>query len=132
MDHPAARRTRENAMKIGRKLALSAAGLAASISASLAGSCSAEIDAIMARINAAVEARAGAGAGAKEQSTVGGRHIQPTPRSIAAAEEKLGEISADTIEQVNQAMMRARAADRAGDNAACQQELEVARRAIGP
>jgi hypothetical protein len=29
-------------------------------------------------------------------------------------------------------MMRARAADRAGDNAACQQELEAARRAIGP
>jgi len=132
LDHPAARRTRENAMKIGRKLALSAAGLAASISASLAGSCSAEIDAIMARINAAVEARAGAGAGAKEQSTVGGRHIQPTPRSLAAAEEKLGEMSADTIELINQAMERARAADRAGDSVACQQEIEVARRAIGP
>jgi mRNA-degrading endonuclease toxin of MazEF toxin-antitoxin module len=119
-------------MKIGGKLALSAVGLAASISASLAGPCSPEIDAIMARINAALEARAGAGAGAKEHSTVGGRHIQPTPRSMATAEEKLGEMSADTIEQVNQAMMRARAADRAGDNVACQQELEVARRAIGP
>jgi hypothetical protein len=111
---------------------LSAVGLAASISASMAGPCSAEIDAIMARINAALEARAGAGAGAKEQSTVGGRHIQPTPRSIATAEEKLGEISADTIELVNQAMMRARAADSAGDNAACKKQLEVARRAIGP
>jgi hypothetical protein len=51
---------------------------------------------------------------------------------MAAAEEKLGDVSADTIEQVNQAMMRARAADRAGDDVACQQELEVARRAIGP
>jgi mRNA-degrading endonuclease toxin of MazEF toxin-antitoxin module len=119
-------------MKIGGKLALSAVGLAASMSASLAGPCSAEIDAIMARINAALEARAGAGAGGKEHSTVGGRHIQPTPRSMAAAEEKLGDVSADTIEQVNQAMMRARAADRAGDDVACQQELEVARRAIGP
>ena len=119
-------------MKIGRKLALSAVGLAASISASLAGPCSAEIDAIMARINAAVEAQAGAGSGAKEHATVGGRHIQPTPRSMAAAEEKLGEMSADTIEQVNQAMMRARAADRAGDNVACKKEIEVARSAIGP
>ena len=109
------------AMKIGRKLALSAVGLAASISASLAGTCSAEIDAIMARINTAVEARAGAGTGAKEQATVGGRHIQPTPRSLAAAEEKRGEISADTIEQITQAMERARAADRAGDNVACNQ-----------
>jgi mRNA-degrading endonuclease toxin of MazEF toxin-antitoxin module len=86
----------------------------------------------MARINAALEARAGAGAGAKEHSTVGGRHIQPTPRSMAAAEEKLGDVSAETIEQVNQAIMRARAADRAGDDVACQQELEVARRTIGP
>ena len=119
-------------MKIGRKLALSAVGLAASISASLAGPCSAEIDAIMARINAAVEARAGAGTGAKEQATVGGRHIQPTPRSLAAAEEKRDEMSADTIEQITQAMERARAADRAGDNVACNQEIEVARRAIGP
>ena len=119
-------------MKIGKMLASSAVAFAASISASLAGPCSAEIDAMVARINAALEARAGAGSTAKEQGVVAGRHVQPTPRSLAAAEEKLGEMSMETIELVKQAMMRARAADSAGDNVACKQALEEAQRAIGP
>lgn len=122
----------EKYMKIGRMLASSAVAFAASISASLAGPCSAEIDAVVARINAALEARAGAGSTAKEQGVVAGRHVQPTPRSLAAAEEKLGEMSMETIELVKQAMMRARAADSAGDNVACKQALEEAQRAIGP
>jgi hypothetical protein len=45
-----------------------------------------------------------------------GRHVQPTPRSLAAAEQKLGEISMETVELVKQAMTRARAADGVGDN----------------
>ena len=76
-------------MKITRMLALSAVAFAASTSASLAGPCSAEIDAMMAHFNAELYAKAG-GSTAKEQAVVGGRHVQPTPRSMAAAEEKLG------------------------------------------
>jgi len=86
----------------------------------------------MARINAILEARAGAGSAAKEQAVVAGRHVQPTPRSLAAAEEKLGEISLETIELIKQAMGRARAADSAGDYAAYTQALAEGQRAIGP
>ena len=119
-------------MKIARMLALSAVAFIASISASWAGPCSGEIDAMVARINAALASRAGAGSTAKEQAVVAGRHVQPTPRSLAAGEEKLGEISQETIELVKQAMARARAADSAGDNAACKQALAEVQRAIGP
>ena len=52
------------------------------------------------RINAALEARAAGGATAKEQGVMAGRHVQPTPRSMAAAEEKLGEMSLQTVELV--------------------------------
>ena len=119
-------------MKIARVLALSAVAFIASISASWAGPCSGEIDAMVARINAALASRAGAGQTAKEQAVATGRHVQPTPRSMAAAEEKLGEVSLETIELVKQAMARARAADSAGDNAACKQALAEVQRAIGP
>jgi hypothetical protein len=105
---------------------------ASSISPTLAGSCSGEIDAVMARVQAALEARAGSGPGAQEHAVVGGRHIQPTPGSIAAAEEKLGAIEPKTVELVIQAMERARDADRAGDNVACGEALAEIRRAIAP
>jgi hypothetical protein len=86
---------------------------------------------MMARINAEVHAKA-AGSTAKEQAVVAGRHVQPTPRSMAAAEEKLGQMSPETIKLVEQAMDRARAADSAGDNVACKEALAEAQRAIGP
>ena len=69
---------------------------------------------MMARINAVVHHPA-AGSTAKEQAVAAGRHVQPTPRSMAATEEKLGEISPETIELVEQAMGGARAADSVGD-----------------
>ena len=118
-------------MKITRMLALSAVAFAASTSASLAGPCSAEIDAMMARINAVVH-HAAAGSTAKEQAVAAGRHVQPTPRSMAATEEKLGQISPETIKLVEQAMDRARAADSVGDNVACKEALAEAQRMIGP
>ena len=119
-------------MKIATMLASGAVAFAASISASWAGTCATDIDVMVARINAALEARAGAGPGAKEQAVVGGRHIQPTPRSLAAAEEKLGELSMESIEQIKQAITRARAADSAGDDTACKRALLEAERAINP
>jgi hypothetical protein len=56
---------------------------------------------------------------------------QPTPRSIAAAEERLGEVSQKAVEAARQAMVRARAADSAGDKNACEQALADVQRAIG-
>ena len=73
-----------------------------------------------------------AGPGAQQQSTVAGRHVQPTPRSVAGAEEKLGVLSPETDEQVRNAMVRARAADQAGENVACKEALAEVQRVIGP
>ena len=125
-------RTGEEAMKIVKMLALIAIAFGASISASSAGPCSGDIDAMMARIDAALNAKVAAGPGAQQHSTVGGRHVQPTPRSMAAAEEKLGVISPETAQLVRQAMERARDADALGDSVACKEALADVQRMIGP
>jgi hypothetical protein len=83
------------------------------------------------RVEARLEARAGGGSGAAE-STAARLHRQPTPRSIAAAEEALGELSGETIERVRSAMARARTADDAGDQKTCDEALAEVQRAIGP
>ena len=119
-------------MKIATMLALSAVMFTASISATLAGPCSADIDAMMVKFDAALNAKAATGLSAKQQSTVGGRHVQPTPNSMAAAEAKAGGISPETIEQIRVSMTRARAADAVGDNVACKEALAEAQRMIGP
>jgi hypothetical protein len=87
---------------------------------------------MVARINAFLEAKAAAGPSTQEQAVAGGRHIQPTPRSVTAAEEQLGTIPPETVELVRQALARARAADSVGDNVACKEALTDIQRAIGP
>ena len=119
-------------MKIATMLALSTVTFAASTSATLAGPCSADVDAMMNRIDTFLNARAAAGPGAQEQATVGGRHIQPTPQSMAAAEGEVGEMSPEAIKQIDDAMARARAADGAGDGVACKEALAEVQRTIGP
>ena len=104
---------------------------AASMSASNAGPCSDKIDNMMTRINAKLEAKAAAGPTTRE-GNVAGMSDQPTPRSMAAAEERLGEVSPQTVETIRQSMLRARAADSAGDKTACEQALADVQRALGP
>jgi hypothetical protein len=101
------------------------------ISASHAGPCTADIDHMQARIDARVAAKASAGPSGVE-STTATMNRQPTPSSIAHAEEKLGDVSAQKVDVVQQAMTRARAADAAGDKAGCDQALGEAQRAFGP
>jgi hypothetical protein len=96
-----------------------------------AGPCSLDIERMQARIDAKMGQRAAAGPAARE-STAATTHRQPTPGSIAAAEEKLGEVSAQTAEAIARDMARARAADSAGDNSACERALADVQRAIGP
>ena len=114
-----------------RSLVVCAAALAASMSAGYAGPCSHEIDRVVAEINAKLEAKAAAGPSARE-STAATTHRQPTPGSIAAAETRLGDVSSQKVETVAAAMARARKADLAGDQSACEQALADAQRAIGP
>jgi hypothetical protein len=117
-------------MSIQRFLVACAAALAASMSASYAGPCTDDIGKMQARIDAKLHAMAAAGPTGRQVGA--STHVQPTPRSIGAAEEKLGEVSAETVAAVRQAMLRARAADSAGDKNACEQALAEVQRAIGP
>jgi hypothetical protein len=94
-----------------------------------AGTCSLEIERMQARVDAMIAATAAAGPGGPE-SRAATMHRQPTPGSIAGAEEKLEEGS--RAERALAAMARARDADSAGDNGACERALADVQRAIGP
>jgi hypothetical protein len=85
---------------------------------------------MQARIDAALEAKATAGPTAKE-GAFAGLGEQPTPQSMAAAEQKLGELSQQTVNAVRKAMAKARAADSVGDGGACASAVAEAQRAIG-
>jgi len=116
-------------MTIRRSLATVAVILAASTPASYASSCSEAIDRMQAKIDAKLEAAAAAGPSAVE-SAAATMHRQPTPRSIAAAEVQLGDVSKEQAEVVGGAMVRAREADRVGDQSACERALSDAERAL--
>jgi hypothetical protein len=109
---------------------LTAAALAVSVSISHAGPCSPEIESTQTLIDAELNAYASVGPGAAE-GTRATTHRQPTPRSVAAAEAQLGQISAQAIEAGTQAIARARAADQVGDKSACEQALAEVQRLIG-
>ena len=53
-------------------------------------------------------------------------HRQPTPESIAAAEADLGDVSPEKVQEAEAFMTRARDAERAGDQSACEQALAEA------
>ena len=106
------------------------AALAAWMLASYAGPCLDEIGRMEAKINAKLDAKAAAGPPAPA-SAMAGMSDQPTPRSMATVEERLGEISPQTVHAFEQAMASARAADGAGDKAACEQALADMQRALG-
>ena len=96
-----------------------------------AGPCTGAIDAMQARIDAGLEAKAAAGPMGRE-GVPAGMSVQPTPRSIAAAEEKLGDVSPQTVAVVGEGMARARAADTAGNASACEKALADVQRVVGP
>jgi hypothetical protein len=116
---------------VSARIVLSAAAIAASTLPTHAGPCAPAIDRMQAHIDARLDAAAAAGRGAKE-STGALTDRQPTPGSIARAEEQLHDISAGTVAAVRQAMQRALAADNAGDMKTCEQALAEAQRLIGP
>ena len=117
-------------MTAPRLLVFGATAFIASVSASYAGPCTDDIDKMQARIDVKAHAMAAAGPTGRQGGT--STHVQPTPRSIGAAEEKLGALPAGTVAAVRQAMLRARAADSASDKNACGEALAEVQRAIGP
>jgi len=103
--------------------------LVTSITASLAGPCSPQIDQVQAKIDAKLEAIAAAGRPARE-SIAATMHRQPTPESIAAAEANLGDLSPESVQAAEAFMTRARDADGAGDQSACERALAEAQRVL--
>jgi hypothetical protein len=113
------------------RYALSGAAMfLASITPCHAGSCSPQIDAMQVKIDARLDAQAAAGPAGKEATTATA-HAQPTPKSIAEAEVRLGDISASAVAATGEAMARARKADIAGDAAGCEADLADAEKALG-
>jgi hypothetical protein len=117
-------------MSSNQSLVLGAVTVALLTLPGYAGPCTHEIDSMQAAIDAALEAKAAAGPAARE-STAATMHHQPTPGSIAAAEARLGEVSAQNVEAVSAALARAREADRADDKIACERALADVHRVIG-
>jgi hypothetical protein len=117
-------------MNTHQSFAFAAMAFALSMPAAHAGPCSSEIDSTMADFQTILDARAAAGPTGR-QTTGAQLHRQPTPKSVAAAENAVGDIPAERIEAVTAAMARARDADLAGDQVACEQALADARRAAG-
>lgn len=105
------------------------AAIILSVVPSRSGPCSPGIDRMQGGLDAVLVAAAVVGP-LGHQSTAGMTHRQPTPSSIAAAAERLGEGA--RTKRALAAMERARAADRAGDNGACERALADVRREIGP
>jgi hypothetical protein len=105
--------------------------LAASAGAAYAGPCSAQIDLMQARFDAKLASAAHNGPSARE-TVAATDHRQPTPDSIAAAEERLGDLTPRTVEAIETGMAHARKADAEGNKAACEEALAAVSRVIGP
>jgi hypothetical protein len=100
-----------------------------SVGPGLAGPCTQDIVRVQAQVDARIDAIAGAGRTGAE--SVGAQlHRQPTPSSLATAEQRLGE--GRSMDAAVAALARARVADDAGNKAACDQALAEAQKAIAP
>jgi len=117
-------------MTILRLLVSSVGALALATTVSAAGPCTQQIAQVQAQIDAKLAANAAAGPPAAESSAAL-LNRQPTPQSIAAAESKLGEISPELMATLRTDMARAREADLAGDQKACEEALAAVRGALG-
>jgi hypothetical protein len=109
-------------------LALCVAAITLSTSPGNAGPCTRDIDREWVEVGAKIQARIGAGR-SYVQGTVGLLHHQPTPSSVAAAAEKVGDIWVP-LETAVSALARAREADRANDLGTCKEALIAAQRAF--
>ena len=64
------------------------------------------------------------------ESTFATMHRQPTPGTVASAEERAGDLSPAEMQAVTKDMDEARAADDAGDRAACEKALSAVDRIL--
>ena len=111
-----------------RVLLLSAVAITASIRPGEAGACTTELDQLQAQLDAHVGATASTVPFGQE-SIAAKLHHQPTPGSLAHAEERLGNVP--DLRKAVTALQRARDLDRAGEVAECQVAVVEVRHALG-
>src|SRR5271155_4968510 len=106
------------------RYAISSAGMALVLIAApaQAGPCTDRIYQTDIAIEKLLDAAAAQGQPAAE-STFATMHRQPTPRSVASAEEKAGDLTPDQTQALMDAMELARKADDGGDQAGCEKAL---------
>jgi hypothetical protein len=69
---------------------------------------------------------------AAPESTFATMHRQPTPNTVAQAEERAGEVSGANLTAVEKFLQEAHKADAANDLPACEKALAEVRKIIGP
>ena len=121
-------RSGDETVAIRQLVAMAAAALMLSTLPVRAGPCSQEIDRAWNQVADTIQARIRAGRSAP-QSMTALLHRQPRPASVAAAEAKVGERWLP-METAVAALTRAREADRAEDQGACEQALADAQRVL--
>lgn len=124
-DVPKTRITRQ-AQRIGKmtstaKCRITICILLCAASPAYAGSCEPSIAKVQARVDAAIEQNAGSH-GWQPESLDATRSYQPTPQSLAAAEDSYGPDFTAALDSLD----RARDADRIGDIGTCKRELDRA------
>lgn len=111
-----------------RGLLVSAAAMVLAILPTWAGPCTSEIGRLQAEVDAKIAATAATGPTAPQSVDATLSH-QPTPGSIAAAEEKVG--AGPSMTDALAALKRAREADNANDKSACDEALAEVRSLLG-
>jgi hypothetical protein len=117
-------------MKLTCSLLLGATVLLSPLRPGYAESCAGLIAQTASQIDARLHSVAEAGADSIE-TFAATLHRQPTPRSIADAEARIGDLSAEVVEIVEGAMARARNSESLGQEYDCIRAVRDARRAIG-
>jgi hypothetical protein len=104
--------------------ATAAAGMALILGAAAAhaGPCTDRIYQINLDVAKLLNSAAAQGRPAR-QSAFATMHRQPTPGSIATAEQQAGTLSDDEVQAITEAMDEARRADEAGDQDGCEKAL---------
>jgi len=117
-------------MRIAPAIVSGALALALWNSASCAGPCADQIYQSDVAIGKRLDAAAARGKPAAE-SNFATMHRQPTPGTVAQAEEQAGDLSAADVQTLEQDMQAARTADAANDHAGCEKALADVRRILG-
>jgi type II secretory pathway component HofQ len=119
----------EGDMIIRNAIAPAATAFALIVAPAGAGPCTDRIYQADLAVEKLLDAAAANGAPAP-QSSFATMHRQPTPGTVASAEEKAGNLSPAQVQAITEDLDAARDADDKGDSAACEKALNEAERML--